>query len=207
MLAVQLPAILPNTRPAFTAVPIHEVQSPTVKDLWHRIAQLAIPALSEPTFEGFFDLSKRNMASFNGLMLALVELLAEEDEALTPEDLASEIVDSDNDLVEAIVASSGAVRRALQVRDRLFGDKSLKEVLNEGGPLHVFASFKTWHGWTLVCVALILRHNIRLAEPVRQGLRNLMHETGRGAYVVLRSVEIKRARSAVSLNSIPHRTA
>ncbi|MBK8013669.1 MAG: hypothetical protein IPK13_20250 [Deltaproteobacteria bacterium] len=198
MLAVRLPAISTTARPALSAIPVQKPQTPTVDDLWHRVEQLVLPALSEPTFERFFEVSKRNIGSFNNLMLALVDLLAEDDGALTPEDLASEVSDSDEELAEAIIASSGSLRRALAVRERLFGDRPLDELRDEGGPLHMFASFGTWHGWTLVSVALMLRHGVRLTEPVRRGLLNLMHETGRGAYVVLRSVEIERVRSAAS---------
>lgn len=198
MLAVRLPAISAAERPALSAIPLEKPQTPTVAGLWHRVERLVLPALSEPTFERFFEVSKRNIGSFNNVMLALVELLAEEDGALAPEDLASEVSDDDEELAEAIIASSGSVRRALAIRERLFGGRPLDELRDEGGPLHMFASFGTWHGWTLVSIALMLRHDVRLAEPVRRGLLNLMHETGRAAYVVLRSVEIERARSAAS---------
>lgn len=179
-------------------VPGLRPRTPTVDDLWGRVEQLVLPALGEPSFERFFEVSGRHIGKFNTLMMALVELLAEEEDALTPEDLASEVADDDEELAEAIIASSGAVRRALVVRESLFGDRPLTEIALEGGPLHAFASFGTWHGWTLVCVEVMRRNGVRLTEPVRRGLLGLMHEAGRGAFVLLRSVEIDRERAEPS---------
>jgi len=182
-------------RPALSAVPTNKPHTATVDDLWLRIEQLILPALAQKTFERFFDQSRLNIGRFNSLMAALAELLSDEEDILTPEDLASDVAETDEDMAEAIIVSCGAMRRALAVRERLFGDRPLDEVRGEGGPLHLLSSYGTWHGWLLVSVAVALRNRVTIDTALRPGILNLMQETARGAYVVIRTLEIARSPS------------
>lgn len=204
MHALRLPALAALPPPTLLALPTEEPQTPTIGDLWSRIEKLVQPAISAPTAGEFFTVSRDRVARFNNFMTSLAELLSEEDDILTVEGLALQIAAAgDRDLSEAIAASSRAVRWGLVIRDRLFGARQLDELRDEGGPLHMFASYVVWHAWTLVCCVVALRQRHRLVPEVGAILTKVMLETGRGAYIVLRGAEISQERAHRTERRIP----
>lgn len=197
MHALRLPALAAIPPPTLLAVPVGDPKTPTVGDLWGRVEGIVTGALAASTADEFFEISRTRIGPFNHFMGTLAELLVDEQDILTPEALAAQAMAVDENLSKAISTSTRTVRRALAIRERLFSARPLEAIRDEGGPLHLFASFGTWHGWTLVCVAVMLRSNVRVTDEVHKLLVRLMLETSRDAFVVLRTAEIDRAHAEV----------